>query len=112
MFAATPLRSIPELSHDPLLLFTFGDGREKNFIFAADPVAPERGPSVTAVISLMHSGDTEVRLLRGAPGGVGDPPPPDAGPTADGAPLFGVFGPLRRQEGTCATDPGCAWVVQ
>jgi hypothetical protein len=112
MFAATPLRPIPELSHDPLLLFAFGDGREKNYLFVADPADSTRGPSVTAVLSLMHSGDAEVRLLRGAAAGVDAPPPPDGGQTIDGAPLFGVFAPLRRQDGACATDPGCAWIVE
>jgi len=111
MFAATPLRPIPELSHDPLLTFTFGEGREKNFLFAADPADSERGPTVMAVISLMHSGDVEVRLLRGA-AAVDPSPPSDAGTGIDGPPLFGVFAPLRRQEGACRTESGCAWMPE
>jgi hypothetical protein len=106
LFAATALRPIPELSHDPLLMFTFGEGREKNFLFSADPVESDRGPAVTAVISLMHSGDAEVRLLRGAAGAIEVPP------GLDGPALFGVFSPLRRQEGACRTEPDCAWMAE
>jgi hypothetical protein len=112
MFDATPLRPIPELSHDPLLMFTFGEGREKNFLFAANPTESDRGPAVMTVLSLMHSGDAEVRLLRGAPGGIEPPPPPDAGPDIDGPPLFGVFAPLTRRTGACRDEPGCAWAPE
>jgi hypothetical protein len=112
MFAATPLRPLPQLSHDPLLTFTFGEGREKNLLFAADPADPDRGPTVTAVISLMHSGDAEVRLLRGAGGGMEPPPSPDAGPDPGGAPLFGVFAPLRRRKGTCRDEPLCGFAPE
>jgi hypothetical protein len=113
MFAATALRPIPQLSHDPLLTFTFGEGREKNFLFAADPADSARGPTVTAVISLMHSGDAEVRLLRGA-AALGEPPPAadDCSPAIDGQALFGVFTPLRRHMGTCQAEPGCTWMPE
>ena len=111
MFANTPLRTIPELSHDPLLTFTFGEGREKNLLFAADPVEADRGPAVTVVISLMHSGDAEVRLLRGAGGGPEPPPAADGGTSIDGPALFGVFAPLRRRKGTCRDEPSCAFVT-
>jgi hypothetical protein len=112
MFANTPLRPIPELSHDPLLTFTFGEGREKNLLFAADPADPARGPAVTVIVSLMHSGEVEVRLLRGAGGGPEPPVSPDAGPNLDGPPLFGVFSPLRRRKGTCRSEPGCAFAPE
>jgi hypothetical protein len=112
MFSATALRPIPQLSHDPLLTFTFGEGREKNFFFAADPTDSERGPTVTVVISLMHSGDAEVRLLRGAADASDVPPPCDAEPGIDGPPLFGVFAPLRRQAGACQAEPDCRWMPE
>jgi hypothetical protein len=111
MFLETPLRPLPELSHDPLLTFTFGEGREKNLLFAADPADTSRGPTVMAVISLMHSGNAEVRLLRGA-GPLPGSPAPDAGPAGDGPPLFGVFAPLERQMGTCRNVPGCTWMPE
>jgi hypothetical protein len=89
-----PLRPLPELANDPLWTLTFGEGREKNFLFAVDPTDPAHGPSIMAFVSLMHSGDAEVRLIRGAPiPGA----PPDAG-TVDGESLFGVFAPLRRHD--------------
>ena len=107
MFAATPMRAIPELSHDPLLMFTFGEGREKNFLFVAEPAQPERGPAVNVVVSLMHSGEAEVRLIRGAADVVTDPPC-----QVDGPALFGVFAPLQREEGACRAEPGCAWMPE
>ena len=109
MFLASPLRAMPELSNDPLLLFSFGDGREKNFLFAVDPVDPARGPSVTAVVSLMHSRGAEVRLFRGAPGGSGCSPAPDGGSACEAPPLFGVFAPLERKSGSCSSEPDCVW---
>jgi hypothetical protein len=109
-FVNTPLRPIPQLSHDPLLTFTFGEGREKNLLFMADPAEAARGPAVTVVISFMHSGEAEVRLLRGADGRT-EPPTADAGPPIDGPPLFGVFAPLRRRKGACRDEPSCAFAT-
>jgi hypothetical protein len=109
MFWETPLRPIPELSHDPLLTLNFGEGREKNLLFSVDPADPDRGPSLMTVISLMHSGEAEVRLLRGAAGGPVTSPSDDAGTGGDGPALFGVFSPLKRQKGTCRQEPGCAF---
>jgi len=99
LFTDVPMRPIPQLFHDPLSTLQFGEGRDKNLIYMVDPNDVSQGPSVTAVISLMHSGDVEVRLMRGAPASVdsGDAPTP-----ADGAPLFGVFGPLHRELGQCS----------
>ena len=104
LFAETPMRAIPPLSHDPLLMFTFGDGREKNFFFVADPPQADRGPGVMVVVSLMHSGEAEVRLIRGAAEG----DDPSCGP--DQPTLFGVFAPLQRREGACRAEPGCEWM--
>lgn len=110
MFSATPLRPIPQLSHDPLLTLNFGEGREKNLLFAVDPADPARGPSIMAFVSLLHSGDAEVRLIRGAAGGPSPPPPMgDASVPLEGPPLFGVYAPLKRQKGDCRDVPGCAW---
>jgi hypothetical protein len=106
LFNGTPMRAIPQLSNDPLLMFTFGEGREKNFLFMADPVQSERGPAVNVVVSLMHSGEAEVRLIRGATEG---PEPPSG---LDGASLFGVFTPLQREEGACRAEPGCTWMPE
>lgn len=112
MFTDAPLRPVPQLSHDPLLTFTFGEGREKNFLFAADPTDPDRGPAVTAVISLMHAGDAEVRLFRGAALAGAPAFTADAGSGLDGAPVFGVFAPLRREQGACRAEPNCVWAPE
>jgi hypothetical protein len=91
------LRPLPELWHDPLSTFNFGEGRDKNLLFAVDPNDRARGPTITVVVSLMHSGDAEVRLVRGAPA-VGD----GTLDATDGTPLFGVFAPLTREPGQCS----------
>jgi hypothetical protein len=101
-----PLRPLPELSNDPLWTFSFGEGREKNLLFAIDPsVATGGGPTMMAFISLMHSGDAEVRLVRGAPQPASQA---DAG-SVDGEPLFGVFAPLRRQEAQRPAPVECSF---
>jgi hypothetical protein len=93
-----PMRPIAPLFHDALFTLSFGEGRDKNLIYMVDPSDVARGPTLTVVLSLMHSGDAEVRLLRGAPAIGGD-----ASPNAiDGAPLFGVFAPLHREKGQCS----------
>jgi len=97
LLTSTPMRPLPELLNDPLWTLTFGEGRDKNVLFAVDPTDPAKGPTIMAVISLMHDGNAEVRLMRGAPlTGAGA-----LGP-ADGEPLFGVFAPMARQTGQCS----------
>jgi hypothetical protein len=109
MFSGTPFRPIPQLLHDPLLTLNFGEGREKSLLFAVDPADPGRGPAIMAFVSLLHSGDAEVRLVRGAAGGPSSPPAGDASVPLDGPPLFGVFAPLKREKGNCHELPGCEW---
>ena len=58
-----------------------------------------------AFVSLMHSGDAEVRLIRGAPTPGGSP---DAG-SVDGDPLFGVFAPLHRRDADKPVTPECSF---
>jgi hypothetical protein len=83
LFAAAPLRVTPELFADPLSLLEFGATRAHNFIAWAESSCQG---SVLAVVSLMHTGDAEVRLLRsGTPLG------------ADTPGDFGVF-QLRRTD--------------
>ena len=90
------LRIIPQLLHDPLSTLSFGEGRVKNTLAIVDLPTIEPGRSGTqlmVVVSLLQSGDVEVRLIRGAsPGTAGAPDP--AGQ------LFGVFR-LQRQKGDC-----------
>jgi hypothetical protein len=86
------LRPIPQLLHDPLSTFSFGEGRVKNALLVATPTG---GAQVMVVLSLLQSGDVEVRLLRGASRGTA---PPDAGP--EPPQVFAVFR-LARESGDC-----------
>ncbi len=96
---AAEMRVIPQLLHDPLSQLSFGEGRVRNAIAVADlPSADPARPSsqLIVIISLLQSGDVEVRLLRGALG----PTPSDAGPADPSGNVFGVFR-LRREKGDC-----------
>ena len=99
LFTAVPLRPIPQIWQDPLSTLTFGEGRLKNLIYIATATTPfpdGNGNDVLFVISLMQSGDVEVRMIRGAPGLV-----PEGGTAAtSGGNLFAVFD-LTRQPGAC-----------
>jgi hypothetical protein len=92
-FSKTPMRPIPQIWHDPLSTFSFGDGRVKNLLYVSTSSA---GSDIFVVVSLMQSGTIEVRLLRGAPGLA---PVADSGPPESN--LFAVFD-LQRQEGACS----------
>jgi hypothetical protein len=86
-----PLRPIGPLAHDPLSHLEFGEGRERNAIFAVTPLASE-AESLLAIVSLQTDDTVEVRLLR--PGA-----PPDAAgqqPPAERRPIFGMFRLTRR----------------
>ena len=67
-----PLRAIEELSHDPLSLLEFGDGREHNFFGWVDSTCQG---TMVAVVSLMSDDKVEVRLLKPAPLPMPDAPP-------------------------------------
>jgi hypothetical protein len=98
-FSAAPLRPIPQIWQDPLSTLTFGEGRLKNLIYVASASTPfddGNGNDVLFVVSLMQSGDVEVRLIRGAPGLVAD-----GGVAPPSGNLFAVFD-LTRQTGACA----------
>ncbi len=91
-FTKTPLRPIPQIWHDPLSTLSFGDGRVQNFVYVATPV--NESEDIIVVVSLMSSGDLEVRMLRGAPTAM------DAG-AAKAPPLFAVFTASRREDVPC-----------
>ncbi|WP_437869908.1 hypothetical protein [Sorangium sp. So ce363] len=90
-----PLRPIGALAHDPLSRLEFGEGRERNAIYAVDASEPEAEPLV-AVLSLRTDASVEVRLLR--PGRA-----PLASGEAEAAGQRQVFGNFRltRRAGTC-----------
>jgi hypothetical protein len=98
VFHAVAMRPIPQIWHDALSTFTFGEGRLKNLLYVATsstPFADGKSDDVFVVVSLMHSGDVEVRLLRGAPSAA-----TDASATAAASNVFAIFS-LSRQKGPC-----------
>jgi hypothetical protein len=99
LFHTVSLRPIPQIWYDPLSTFTFGEGRLKNLMYVSAATAPfpDGGSDVFVVISLMQSGDIEVRLLRGAPSLSAD----GGSSSQTGANLFAVFS-LSRQSGPCS----------
>jgi hypothetical protein len=98
-FHAVPMRTIPQIWQDPLSTLSFGEGRVKNLVYvaaASTPFADANGSDVYVVVSLMQSGDVEVRLIRGAPGTV-----TKGAPSTTGGNLFAVFD-LSRQSVPCS----------
>lgn len=68
-FDTAPLRVTPEMFADPLSLLEFGSTREHNFMAWVDSTCQT---SALAIVSLMHTGQVEVRLLRRGNGTPGD----------------------------------------
>jgi hypothetical protein len=88
-FKNAALRPIPQVFHDPISTFNFGEGRARNLMYVARGLTDD-SVEATTVISLMESEQLEVRVFRGAPGD-------DRAPR----PLFGVF-LLQRERGQCS----------
>jgi hypothetical protein len=91
---AAPLRLIPPMLHDPLSRLEFGDGRERNAVYAVSPSALD-AESILAIVSLRSDETVEVRLVRGGTTGTEGNAPPEGR-----RPLFGIF-PLRRKDNAC-----------
>ncbi len=101
-FQTVPLRPIPEIWNDPLSTLQFGEGRIQNLLYVAaatTPFSDGDGDEVFAVISLMQSGEVEVRLLRGAPNAAALDGGGDA--AASEQCVFAVFS-LTRGSGPCS----------
>jgi len=88
------LRPVPSLAHDPLSRLDFGEGRERNAIFAVSPGASD-AESILAIVSLRSDETVEVRLLRGGAAPEGTEAVPDGRRM-----LFGIF-TLDRQKNEC-----------
>ena len=97
LFHDALLRTIPQIWQDPLSTLNFGEGRLKNLVYVvnASGMLPAGGTDVFAIVSLMQSGDVEVRMVRGAPGLAVDGGTPTVGN------VFGVFN-LTRQKVPCS----------
>jgi hypothetical protein len=91
MLEEAELRRIPPMDHDPLSRLSFGEGRERNAIYAVSPADPE-AESVLAILSLRSDEQVEVRLLRGGSA--------ESAPSEGRQPLFGIF-TLSREKGEC-----------
>ncbi len=90
LFLNSPLRAIQELNHDSLSSLTFGEGHDDDFFVWADSTCQG---TMLALVSLLRSGDVELRLFKPAP-----LPSPEAGP--DKRPGFALFY-LKRSESGC-----------
>ncbi len=75
-FDHAPLLVTPELLADPLSQLEFGATRDYNFMTWVDSTCQG---SALAVVSLMHTGQVEVRLLRRGTGVMGDTSPDQLG---------------------------------
>ena len=98
-FHAVPMRSIPQIWQDPLSTLQFGEGRLKNLMYmvrASTPFTDGDGSDVLAVVSLMQSGDIEVRLVRGAPDVSSD-----GGTSSSMQNVFAIFD-LTKQSSPCS----------
>ncbi|MBW2523425.1 MAG: hypothetical protein JRI23_04595 [Deltaproteobacteria bacterium] len=88
------LRPFAPLAHDALSELEFGDGRERNLVYAASPADPT-AEALLAIVSLKTDESVEVRLLR-----PGQDPSAVPDPAAGREPLFGVF-VLRKRQDLC-----------
>jgi hypothetical protein len=95
MLHGSPLRPITAMTHDPLARLEFGDGRDRNMIYAVTPDNHD-AESLLAVVSLMHDERVEIRLLRSGKQLTSNGQPSGA----NHRPLFGLF-TLTRQTGDC-----------
>lgn len=94
-FDGRELRVISQLLHDPLSQLTFGEGRVKSTILVGDLLSADGKTTsdVMVFLSLMQSGEVEVRVVRGASISGSEP---ITGPSQ----LFGVW-VMERQSGDC-----------
>jgi hypothetical protein len=89
-FSGQTLRAIPQLVNDPLSTLTFGEGN----VMSTIAIAEFQRTDVMVVISMLQTGNVDVRLIRGdgrSSWDDGTPKPPQ---------IFGVFH-LTKQPGDC-----------
>ncbi|MFI5302023.1 MAG: hypothetical protein ACHREM_28365 [Polyangiales bacterium] len=88
---AVPIEPIPQLFNDPLSSLTFGEGRVANSL----DVIHVGGVEIMVVLSLLQSGNVEVRLMHGSPAS-------QTATNGQDAQIFGVF-QLQKKRGDCST---------
>jgi len=89
LFESAPLRAIPQIYHDALATLSFGEGHDEDFFAWVDSTCQG---TMLALVSLLRSGDVEVRLFKPA-----SLPDPAAGP--DKRPGFALFFLKRHRDG-------------
>jgi hypothetical protein len=89
LFESSPLRAIPQVDHDTISTMTFGEGHDEDFFAWTDSTCQG---TMLSVVSLLRSGDVELRLFKPAP-----LPAPDAGP--EKRPGFALFYLSRHDKG-------------
>ena len=89
LFQTSPLRSIPQVYHDAISTLSFGEGHDEDFFAWTDSTCQG---TMLAVVSLLRSGDIEVRLFKPMP------LPAEGGP--EKRPGFALFS-LKRHEKGC-----------
>ncbi|WP_245677911.1 hypothetical protein [Chondromyces crocatus] len=87
------LRTIAPIAHDALSRLQFGEGRERNALFAVNPADPA-GEGLLAIVSFQSDEAIEVRLLR-----PGAPVVEGAAPGIERRQIFGIFRLTKRKEG-------------
>lgn len=88
LFRSSPLRTIPQVSHDTISTLSFSEGHDEDFFAWADSTCQG---TMLAVVSLLSSGQVEVRLFKPAP------LPADGGPET--RPGFALFSLKRHDKG-------------
>ncbi|EYF00167.1 hypothetical protein [Chondromyces apiculatus] len=94
LLAGAALRPIAPLAHDALSRLEFGEGRERNAIFAVSPADPAE-EALLSVVSFQSDGAIEVRLLRPGALVAEDGTEPGSGRRQ----MFGIFRLAKRKEG-------------
>lgn len=90
LFEFAPLRAIPQVYHDSISTLSFGEGHDDDFFAWVDSKCQG---TMLLVVSLLRSGDVEIRLFKPAP-----LPADDAGP--EQRPGF-ALSVLRRSDKGC-----------
>jgi hypothetical protein len=89
LFKSALLRAIPQVDHDAISSLSFGEGHDEDFFAYVDSTCLG---TMLAVVSLLRSGDVELRLFKPAL-----MPQPDA--DAKARPGFSLFSMKRNEEG-------------
>ena len=91
LFDAAELRTIEPVLHDPISELSFGEGREHSVFAYVDSTCQG---TMLALVSLMRSGDVEMRLFKPMQQSASDAPPAERSG-------YALFHLKRRDEKNC-----------